>query len=84
LEKEVKEMREINGNYEKYFKTYSENLIPEMISPQQTFRIFLHFIKNIQFEEKLYLKYISQSDIKNIKDFILMVDHSKKSSRDFL
>jgi hypothetical protein len=47
---------------------------PEMIPPQQTFKIFLHFIKHLQYEDMLYKKYISRSDIKHIKLFLKKVD----------
>jgi hypothetical protein len=48
--------------------------IPEMIPPDQTFKIFLHFIKHLQYEEALYRGKINKDDIQYIKEFIYKVE----------
>jgi hypothetical protein len=75
-EKEEKE-NEFNEKLTK-LKNENENIridyTPEMIPPEETFKIFLHFIKHLQYEGGMYKKYISKGDIKNIKQFLQKVD----------
>jgi hypothetical protein len=48
---------------------------PEMIPPDQTFKIFLHFIKHLQYEDVMYRKYITKNDIKSVKQFLSKVEN---------
>ena len=71
------EKEEIEKEFEKV-KVYEKELLPEMIPPDQTFKIFLHFIKHLQYEDVLYTKLINTNDINNIKHFLNKVETKKE------
>ena len=51
-------------------KNNSKIFLPEMIPPENTFKIFMNCIKNFKYEEELYRKYIQDEDVQNIKNFV--------------
>jgi hypothetical protein len=69
-----KEYRDKLKMLKKDTETIKIDYTPEMIPPEQTLKIFLHFIKHLQYEEMLYKKYISRSDIKHLKVFLNKLD----------
>ena len=44
--------------------------LPEMIPPENTYKIFMNCIKNFKYEEAMYQKYIIEEDILNLKNFV--------------
>ena len=69
-EKEYNERLKITNNES------NKDYTPEMIPPEQTFKIFLHFVKHLPYEDILYKKYITKSDInfKKKKIFFLILN----------
>lgn len=45
-------------------------LLPEMIPPEQTYKIFIHCVKHFKYEEELYKKFMGEEDIKCLKSFV--------------
>ena len=48
----------------------SKIFLPEMIPPENTYKIFMNCIKNFKYEEAMYQKYIIEEDIINLKNFV--------------
>ena len=48
----------------------SKMFLPEMIPPENTYKIFMNCIKNFKYEEAMYQKYIIEEDILNLKNFV--------------
>ena len=48
----------------------SNLFLPEMIPPEQTYKIFIHCIKHFKYEEENYKKYIEEEDLQNLKYFV--------------
>ena len=48
----------------------SNLFLPEMIPPEQTYKIFIHCIKHFKYEEENYKKYIEEEDLQNLKLFV--------------
>ena len=48
----------------------SKMFLPEMIPPENTYKIFMNCIKNFKYEEAMYQKYIIEEDIINLKNFV--------------
>ena len=44
--------------------------LPEMIPPENTYKIFMNCIKNFKYEEGMYQKFIVEDDIINLKNFV--------------
>ena len=44
--------------------------LPEMIPPENTYKIFMHCIKNFKYEEGLYQKYMIEEDLRVLKNFV--------------
>ena len=45
-----------------------------MIPPENTYKIFIHCIKNFKYEEGMYEKYIGEGDLKILKKFVDKMD----------
>ena len=48
----------------------SKMFLPEMIPPENTYKIFMNCIKNFKYEEGMYQKFIVEDDIINLKNFV--------------
>ena len=48
----------------------SKMFLPEMIPPENTYKIFLNCIKNFKYEEGIYQQYIVEDDIIILKKFV--------------
>ena len=44
--------------------------LPEMIPPENTYKIFMNCIKNIKYEEGIYKKFMQEDDLYNLKNFV--------------
>ena len=44
--------------------------LPEMIPPENTYKIFMNCIKNFKYEEGIYQKFIVEDDILTLKNFV--------------
>lgn len=49
-------------------------LLPEMIPPEQTYKIFIHCVKHFKYEEELYKKFMEEADIKSLKSFVIKME----------
>lgn len=45
------------------------NFLPESISPQNMYKIFIYCIKNFEYEEKIYNKFLTIEDLEALKSF---------------
>ena len=61
--KENKSPNKNNHNNSKIF-------LPEMIPPENTYKIFMNCIKNFKYEEGIYQKFIIEDDIIILKNFV--------------
>ncbi|MCQ2817450.1 MAG: hypothetical protein MJ252_09315 [archaeon] len=48
----------------------SLNFFPELIPPEQTYKIFMHSVKHFKYEEDIYKKLIEEEDLKILKHFV--------------
>ena len=48
----------------------SKIFLPEMIPPENTYKIFMNCIKNFKYEEGIYQKFIVEDDIISLKNFV--------------
>ena len=44
--------------------------LPEMIPPENTYKIFMNCIKNFKYEEGIYQKYMIEDDLQVLKNFV--------------
>ena len=44
--------------------------LPEMIPPENTYKIFIHCIKHFKYEEDIYKKYLEEEDLFTLKNFV--------------
>ena len=44
--------------------------IPEMIPPENTYKIFIHCVKHFKYEEDIYKKYLEEEDLHILKAFV--------------
>ena len=44
--------------------------IPEMIPPENTYKIFIHCVKHFKYEEDIYKKYLEEEDLYTLKAFV--------------
>ena len=44
--------------------------LPEMIPPENTYKIFMNCIKNFKYEENIYQKYMQEDDLYILKNFV--------------
>jgi hypothetical protein len=56
-------------------------LYPETIPPEQTFKIFLHFVRHLKYEDEMYKTYVESNDLKSIKSFVEKVENHHSSQR---
>ena len=59
-----------NNSPNKNSNNNSKIFLPEMIPPENTYKIFLNCIKNFKYEEGMYQKYIVEDDIIILKNFV--------------
>ena len=75
--KEEEKINELNNNNNNNNKNSNTNILntssaflPEMIPPEQTYKIFVHCVKHFKYEEDLYKDYFEEEDILNLKHFV--------------
>ena len=44
--------------------------LPEMIPPEQTYKIFSHCIKHFKYEEEIYKEFMEEEDLIHLKNFV--------------
>ena len=44
--------------------------LPEMIPPENTYKIFIHCVKHFKYEEDIYKKYLEEEDLYTLKAFV--------------
>jgi len=59
-----------NNSPNKNTNNISKMFLPEMIPPENTYKIFLNCIKNFKYEEGIYQKFIVEDDILTLKNFV--------------
>ena len=64
-EKEEKEKEEAINNL-----NTSLIFLPEMIPPENTYKIFIHCVKHFKYEEDIYKKYLEEDDLYTLKSFV--------------
>ena len=64
-EKELKEKEEIVPNLNSSFI-----FLPEMIPPENTYKIFMHCVKHFKYEEDIYKKYLEEEDLYTLRAFV--------------
>ena len=64
-EKEEKEKEDVFNNL-----NTSLIFLPEMISPENTYKIFIHCVKHFKYEEDIYKKYLEEGDLYILKAFM--------------
>ena len=64
-EKEEKEKEEVFNNL-----NTSLIFLPEMIPPENTYKIFMHCVKHFKYEEDIYKKYLEEEDLYILKSFV--------------
>ena len=52
----------------------SNNILPEIISPENMYKIFIYCIKQFDYEERIYKKYVNSDDLITLKNFISKMD----------
>lgn len=80
-QEKLQKMKEENINLLNAYNNNSNEYIPEMIPPDQTFKIFMHFLKHFKYEEIMYKKYIEQNDLIYIKSFILKLENTNNNNQ---
>ena len=50
--------------------TNSKIFLPEMIPPENTYKIFMNCIKNFKYEEGIYQKFLKEDDLYILKNFV--------------
>ena len=64
-EKEEKEKEDAINNL-----NTSLIFLPEMIPPENTYKIFIHCVKHFKYEEDIYKKYLEEEDLYTLKTFV--------------
>ena len=64
------ESNTINSNNSTTQLNNSFLFLPEMIPPEQTYKIFIHCVKHFKYEEENYKKYMEEEDLQNLKNFV--------------
>ena len=77
--KKEKEKTKNNKNKEKEEKEKEDAInnlntslifLPEMIPPENTYKIFIHCVKHFKYEEDIYKKYLEEEDLYTLKTFV--------------
>ena len=68
-EKEEKEKEELIQNLNSSFI-----FLPEMIPPENTYKIFIHCVKHFKYEEDIYKKYLEEEDLYTLKAFVEKIE----------
>ena len=53
--------------------------LPELIPPEQTYKIFIHCVKHFKYEETLYRKFMEEADIQYLKTFISKMEKAEQN-----
>ena len=53
--------------------------LPELIPPEQTYKIFIHCVKHFKYEETLYRKFMEEADIQYLKAFIVKMEKAEQT-----
>ena len=64
-EKEQKEKEDMIPNLNSSFI-----FLPEMIPPENTYKIFMHCVKHFKYEEDIYKKYLEEEDLYTLRSFV--------------
>ena len=64
-EKEQKEKEDMVPNLNSSFI-----FLPEMIPPENTYKIFMHCVKHFKYEEDIYKKYLEEEDLYTLRSFV--------------
>ena len=67
-----KEEKEKEKEKEEGINNLNTSLIflPEMIPPENTYKIFIHCVKHFKYEEDIYKKYLEEEDLYTLKAFV--------------
>ena len=57
----------------------SVNIMPEIISPENMYKIFIYCIKQFDYEKKIYNKFLNQEDLEILEKFAKKLNHYIKS-----
>jgi hypothetical protein len=57
----------------------SVNIMPEIISPENMYKIFIYCIKQFDYEKKIYNKFLNQEDLKILEKFAKKLNHYIKN-----
>ena len=75
--KKINNYIHIKNNKENNSPTKNQNanngkkiFLPEMIPPENTYKIFMNCIKNFKYEEGIYQKYMIEDDLQVLKNFV--------------
>ena len=60
----------LNTNTSNNLLNNSFLFLPEMLPPEQTYKIFIHCIKHFKYEEENYKRYMEEEDLQNLKVFV--------------
>ena len=60
-EKEEKMVPDLNSSF---------IFLPEMIPPENTYKIFMHCVKHFKYEEEIYKKYLEEEDLYTLRAFV--------------
>ena len=72
--KKIDTIDNINKDKKLSIKNFSYNcatndILPELLSPKDNYKIFINSIKQFEYEEKIYDKYLTHDDLKILKSF---------------
>ena len=59
-----------NTNSNNNFSEPAFLFLPEMIPPENTYKIFMHCVKHFKYEEDIYTKYLEEDDLLILKAFV--------------
>lgn len=59
----------------------SSLFLPELIPPEQTYKIFIHCIKHFKYEETLYKKFMEEADLQCMKAFVAKMEKLEQAQQ---
>ena len=59
----------------------SSLFLPELIPPEQTYKIFIHCIKHFKYEETLYKKFMEEADLQCMKVFVAKMEKLEQAQQ---
>ena len=66
----IKNNKENNSPNKNTNNSNPKIFLPEMIPPENTYKIFMNCIKNFKYEENIYQKYMQEDDLYILKNFV--------------